>query len=229
MARDIPIIFSAAMVRAFLREVEAPGTGKTMTRRLARQTVKTYPNGRKTPPVVLVERDSPWKDVKPGDRLWIRENVTRFDKGSCDQHVWYWAGKNAPYANIGPDSQWPAGIEGPGGGAPYSVPCIHMPRWASRITLTVISTKIEHLQEISEDDAMAEGIRRVPDRSDGFGGGWRYLNDLGLYRGPSPIFAFADLWDNLHGKGAWDVNPVVVAFGLKPIKANIDAPEARAA
>lgn len=80
--RDIPVIFSAPMVLALLREIEKPGTGKTMTRRLAWRPAK---KGEKvgegsriqaegaTPFVQTVTahlRPSSWQKVEPGDRLW---------------------------------------------------------------------------------------------------------------------------------------------------------------
>ena len=99
---------------------------------------------------------------------------------------------------------------------PKSVPSIHMPRWASRLTLIVTGSKVERLQDISRADVMAEGIheRAGAPMSDVFAG-WHE--------------PFADLWIGLHGEASWDENPEVVAISFRVIKANIDAPEALAA
>lgn len=256
---DIPIIFSAPMIKALLREADHPGTGKTTTRRIIKLPTKgeyvrpdmggwaaTTVGGGKS---FIVRRDGtrePAREVaaiwnqttgtcikaryQPGDRLWVRENVTRFDKGSCDQNVWYWAGGNIPYPHRGvvADAQWPKDVIGPSGGSPYSVPCIHMPRWASRLTLIVTGTKIERLQAITEEDARAEGIIEVkpPDRD-----GRRHFGlpgDDGIHP-PTAARAFFRLWSSLHGDDSLKANPWVVAPTFRVIKSNIDAPEAKAA
>lgn len=104
----------------------------------------------------------------PGDRLWVRERHQRFDKGSCDQHVWYTAGRNdnsyvaRTRPEIDQDAPWPRDAAGPAGGAVYGVPSIHMPRWASRILLEIVSVRVERLRDISEDDARSEGIKWGP-------------------------------------------------------------------
>lgn len=159
-----------------------------------------------------------------GDRLWVRERATRFDKGTCDQHVWFTAGRNEIYPwlaknfpGLDPDAPWPH-QEGPGGGVPYSIPSIHMPRWASRITLIVTDVRVQRLQEISEADAIAEGLR------------WRHALEAWTagddywptFR--SPIRSFAGLWNHINavrGYG-WDANPWVAAYTFRPILGNID-------
>ncbi len=100
-------------------------------------------------------------------------------------------------------------------------PSIHMPRWASRLTLIVESVKIERLQDISEEDARAEGIE-WSDSLDPHGPcKWR------VYGEPStgtscPIYSFQSLWKYLHGPDAWDQNPDVVVIGFGVVKSNID-------
>jgi hypothetical protein len=210
LSRDIPIIFSAAMVKAHLED------RKGMTRRLAKRMVRTYPNGRKCPPVVLVERDSPWTKVKVGDRLWVREGWKPHSlyagmrpSEMPKTNVFYLADKKYEPSNV-------AGI-----------PSIHMPRWASRLTLIVTSTKIEPVQSISHDDAMAEGVQAniIPHQFGVIGpnGGW-----LGSTFATAPA-AFSYLWMSLHGIESWEANPSVVALSYRVIKSNIDAPEARTA
>ena len=70
---------------------------------------------------------------------------------------------------------------------------IHMPRWASRITLEVTGVKVERLQDISEEDAIAEGC----------------------HAGAAPQSEFADLWDRIYGPGAWEKNPWVYCLEFK--------------
>lgn len=71
---------------------------------------------------------------------------------------------------------------------------IFMPRWASRLTLRIKSVRIERLHDISEADALAEGVKRAPDR------GQTRLTAKELY---------ALAWDSIHGPGSWNKNPFV--------------------
>ena len=102
-------------------------------------------------------------------------------------------------------------------------PSIHMPRWASRLTLTVTEVGVQRLQEISEADACAEGCKpgELNDRGEPFPAeephpkcgwvGWDCARDW-----------YADLWDSLHGPGAWDLNPWVAAYTFTVHRCNID-------
>lgn len=93
-------------------------------------------------------------------------------------------------------------------------PSIHMPRWASRITLTVEHVKIERVQDISGDDCIAEGAWPSDKRELGKSG--------------EAIKAFCALWGSLNaGRGyGWDANPWVVAVTFAVHLRNIDDPEA---
>jgi len=171
--------------------------------------------------------------IAVGDRLWVRESVTRFDKGTCDQHVWYRAGHNTSefyqmiIADIAgrSDGEWPH-VTGPAGGAPYKVPSIHMPRWASRLTLAVTGVKVERLQEISDrgphNDCIAEGM---------FASQFLGSNANWAERGFSSIekSRYHDLWELINGEGSWRANPLVVAYTFSVIKRNIDDIERAAA
>lgn len=219
---DYPIIFSASMIRALLA-----GT-KTMTRRLLYTKRKTKngvpasatflqdhppPRSRLSPegfPTDIAIDEywtlSPWQRVKPGDRLWCREawahdgpdlatvKATCFDimNGSAICEPYYRATETAPNT-----LKWRSPI--------------HMPRWASRLTLIVTATKIERVQEITNEDARAEGV--MPSE-----------NHPGHAR---PHFAL--VWTDLHGFDSWGANPEVVALHFRTIFANIDTPEAKAA
>lgn len=86
-----------------------------------------------------------------------------------------------------------------------------MPRWASRITLEVTALREERLQDISDDDAMAEGIYK-----DG-GTGWfshGFMNPLL----PSAKDAYQELWQSINGPGSWDENPVVRVISFRMVK-----------
>ncbi len=95
---------------------------------------------------------------------------------------------------------------------------IHMPRWASRLTLIVEDVRVERLQEISEADARAEGCRGRLGPNPDFPDEWD----------PSPQEEFSDLWRSLHGPDAWAANPFVAVISFRVIRANIDSKEARA-
>jgi hypothetical protein len=86
------------------------------------------------------------------------------------------------------------------------VPPIHMPRWASRLTLRITSVQVERLQEISEGDCLAEGIETLG-------------RDIAR---ESPYDAaklrYAALWEQINGKGSWDANPWVWAIEFERIK-----------
>jgi hypothetical protein len=221
-ARDIPVIFSAPMVHAHLAD------RKTMTRRLAKQMVKTYPNGRKTPPVVLVERDSPWTKVKVGDRLWVRESLFKHDTEGWR----YRADKTAvtlqqDHPGVSAMIAWAHHKEG------WSAPSLHMPRWASRITLVVTAVKIERLHDLSKEDAVAEGLWSRPADFDQSMLLWHWETEGGQVARAAgwenPRGAYFNLWERLHGRESYDANPYLIAIAYSVIKANIDAPEARAA
>jgi hypothetical protein len=83
-------------------------------------------------------------------------------------------------------------------------PSTQMPRWASRISFDVVSRRVERVRDISEADAVAEGIRKVRDNS----GCWVGREGPGAFITPWPTAreAFADLWESIHGPGAWDLN-----------------------
>lgn len=94
-------------------------------------------------------------------------------------------------------------------------PAIHMPRWASRLSLEVTATKVERLQEISPADAIREGIKTPEGMAargeEGFK--WAFTEAV-----PS----FRELWQQIHGSGSWEANPEVVAITFKVHLANID-------
>lgn len=225
---DIPIIMSGPMVLSLLREIEKPGTGKTQTRRLAWGkpifSLKPHPDWRRVEKGAdIYNRPSPWRRVKPGDRLWVRESLIK--RGN----IWGYAADGVAIALPINHPRVPDMIAWAHHYDHDSAPSIHMPKRASRVTLHVAANRMERLNDISERDAVAEGLIRLPARRDGFGDDWHYRAEGLFYIGPSPIKAYADLWERLHGKASWLANPEVCALTFRPVLANIDAVEAQAA
>ena len=83
-------------------------------------------------------------------------------------------------------------------------PSIHMPRWASRIQLEITAVRVERLQDISEDQAMAEGVSHESVKA---------FRRVGVTRAAG--FAFRDLWGAINGAGTWDANPWVWVVEFK--------------
>lgn len=201
---DYPIIFSAPMVRALL------DGRKTQTRRLAWRYVPTFPGSED-----LEQRPTLWQKVKPGDRLWVRENIRLVSIGPED-----WRG--IVYRADNSDVRLMLAKTDAKLSPLHDTPSIHMPRWASRITLTVTDTRRQRLHEISEEDARAEGI----EWRHGMFGTWNSDGSLRCGGSLGAREAFRCLWINLHGNGTWDANPEVVALSFSVAKINIDAQEA---
>lgn len=234
---DRPILMSGPMVRAILREIEAPGTGKTMTRRIIKGGAPAMPparchpeHGPRHPAPYLdaycgeqptaanprgMSRTWCWWQVDdrqcvptfrigfaPGDRLWVRETHYVQSGGYKDG-----SGRLILCRADTPDApcQWTSSI--------------HMPRWASRLTLVVTGVQVERLNSISPADVRAEGI----EWREGCWGTWNADDTMRCGGSPDPIEAFRCLWINIHGTGAWDINPWVCAVAFTPHPRNIDA------
>jgi hypothetical protein len=228
---DRPILFTAPMVRALL------AGRKTQTRRVAKRSNSTVLGvrwGPKAPwggllfdhskavarttstlmDVIVGKAEAPydphinvpwihpddaargfkWEDdqcmyrVRPiweiGDRLWVREAFTD------DLKIYYCASEPA-----NDRINWRSPL--------------HMPRWASRLTLEVTGVKVELVQEISEEDAEAEGCEETC---------------VGQIIAPARG-NFALLWNSIHGPSAWEENKWVYALTFTVHKGNIDALE----
>ncbi len=172
--------------------------------------------------------------VPGGDILWVREtHITGWpaicgDVQYCDEdgndlpeHVWYradlkhyptidepmrqgWVSDRGAFISSWTDDDG-ASIDN----IPWR-PSIHMPRWASRITLEVLSVRVERVQEISEDDAELEGV----DMHDtiGWDGEVKQVYSCGDIIGDTAWNVFASLWDSINDKKpghAWADNPWV--------------------
>lgn len=145
----------------------------------------------------------------PGDLLRVRET---WAAGACadglspselyaptwlkdNGGLWYRADETQHPGLVSPRGRWR--------------PSIHMPKWASRISLEIVSIRVERLQEISEDDACAEGTRE-PSVAALIGGG-----DVTERR------VFSRLWEKINGKGSWESNPWVWALTFKRVKGGV--------
>lgn len=206
--KERPIIFSGEMVQAIL------AGRKTVTRRVVKPKWKLGPcdireigNGPEVYAAggVWLPLECPYGEQ--GSRLWVREAWRR----TCDTDavccVAYRAdGAALHYLCDNGGEGDPTELAGPAGklwddDAAKWRPSIHMPRWASRITLEVKSVRVERLQDITEAEAIAEGFERDfrPDGTD-YGCGLVHA-----------VEGFAALWDQLNaGRGyAWESNPWV--------------------
>jgi len=159
--REIPVLFNGAMVRAILDD------RKTQTRRIIKpQPVHVVPFiGRDDKPTYEFGLCMEYERVitqhvrsplgKPGDRLWVRET---------------WCLNHPEYEHAKPPTPRPVRDDGRFAyyratddyvefdeGAGWK-PSIHMPRWAARLFADVLDVRIERLQDISEEDARAEGF-----------------------------------------------------------------------
>lgn len=232
---DLPILFSAPMVRAILREIENQGTGKTQTRRVCGLFGELDPDE--------IEWDTfkgefRWKGqdtfvgngrprISIGDRLYVREawRVSRMhdqvaprDLKPRTMTVFFDAGGSIANQDAPGDwkpAVWPEIGERPEWAGKFRQ-AMHMPRWASRITLEVTGVKVERLQHCNEADAFAEGIAKIG----------RFYGvpeaDWDSASTRSAVDAYANLWDEINGPGAWEANPWVAAYTFRPILGNID-------
>jgi hypothetical protein len=194
---DRPILFSAPMVRALLKG------WKTQTRRLAHEKPRVgiqIGDG----PIEPIAVESRWQKVRPGDRLWVREACQCSTGATGDGlgHVAYLADGKQRVVSHGADVRFSR--------MGKVRPSIHMPRWASRLTLLVTDVRVQRLQEIAEDDARAEGVSSEWDDYEKYGQSEPYR------------YGFSALWSSLHGAGAWDANPEVVAITFEVQQRNID-------
>ena len=157
----------------------------------------------------------PWEI---GDRIWVRESWRATDTFNG------WKPGDIPSHNTPFYEATPTGDSIPELG-PLRSP-IHMPRWASRLTLIVESVRVQRLQDISDGDARAEGISVLPLQDADDPSAW-WQSDPGEHQARTPVGSYRLLWGSLHGPGAWSLNPWVAAIGFRVIRANIDSPEAR--
>ncbi|MCF5804325.1 hypothetical protein [Pseudomonas tremae] len=217
--KERPILFSAPMVRAIL------SSQKTVTRReVKKKAALDYLAAGFEPAFLALPGNADLCPYgQPGERLWVRETwgvishdfdehgnmidwkpdrpasairEMRLGRGYYSGHVIYRADGEATWA--GDDD---------GGGDDRSAwkPSIHMPRIASRILLEITGVRVERLQDISEEQALAEGVMSCKQDIDPDG------NDY------SPQELFAGLWTMINGGGSWQSNPWVWVVEFKHV------------
>lgn len=218
---DHPILFSAPMVRALL------DGRKTQTRRIIKPQPTIHDNGHswtwrgRNGSFVgawgnsiegFRETAITHNRIAVGDRLWVRETWQGLTFGD------FRPTKNQPcevrYFATDPCADLDAEARG------YLWrPSIFMPRFASRLTLTVTEVRVEPLQDISDrgqpNDCIAEGVFS----SDFLGGSSDWTE-----RGFSSVekCRYHDLWNAINGPGAWDANPWLSAYTFTVERKNID-------
>jgi len=216
--KERPILFSGPMVRAIL------DGSKTQTRRVFKSGHESnfeepsfgFDDLTKSwriweseyPEEGSIEINCPYGQV--GDRLWVRETFYPTKQNDCGaiyradavmddsgEREGYWVN----------DSFIP--------GSFTWTPSIHMPRWASRITLEITGVRVERLQEISQSDAEAEGVQSWMDSLKGQD---FYDSDSNL--GSYPATAFARMWSRIvpvDGDTSWSANPWVWVIEFKRV------------
>lgn len=193
--KDHPILFSDPMVRAILEG------RKTQTRRVVKGAAQEAMN--RDVPHLEEDGGARWLARcpygQPGDRLWVREAAMIEPHSGSVGMV-----GGARFCRPGP------------GGLPQAMevkfradyphpeflrgwtPSIHMPRWASRITLEITGIRFQRLQDIGQGDACAEGCPPFYE----------------------PIDWYSGLWEELNGPGSWQANPWVWVVEFKRIEAD---------
>ena len=201
MTKEIPILMAGPLVRATLAGL------KTQTRRPIKRENEPDPgfewagclcreiDPSDTPCVTCSVRFPGIPNA--GDRLWVRETWTAamYDAKSPADCL-YRADDNRGVEDLG-EAKW--------------TPSIHMPRWACRLVLPLVSVRVERVQDITEEDAKAEGVE--PGISVQVSGKNVFIPiNNGSYRE-----GFRTVWQSIYG--TWELNPWVWVAEWKDIEA----------
>lgn len=138
---------------------------------------------------------------KPGDRIWMRETWAEAGAGAPDLKLYranYPEHVPTHYENVpkAEDVRW--------------TPSIHMPRWASRLTLEITGVRVERLRSISQADAIAEGAPPSHPSIDAV------YRDYGY-----PDFSrswYGQTWQSIYGEESWQTNPWVWVIEFKRVE-----------
>lgn len=214
MSKERPILFTTPMVQATL------AGRKTQTRRLrGLKQINSNPDkwkhvcAVKNDPIYHLFEDADGEEIevkcpfgKPGDTLWVRE-------------TWQWEG-DTKYTDAFPIGFffYKADFIGNESAGPSTwKPNIHMPKKACRLRLEITALRVERLNAINKNDAIAEGILKS------------WIGDQTLYHNYlkpftewtkrdylTPRRSFQTLWESINGPGSWDANPWVWVIEFKP-------------
>ena len=185
--KQIPILFSTPMVQAILEG------RKTQTRRVVKPQPTNFVDDplHYLWPVPCIQCNLGLESIKcpygqPGDVLWVRETFCRLDYGAFLY--------KASFDNT--QKGWK--------------PSIHMPKEACRLFLRVKSVRVERLQAISEQDAVAEGVYFYDDREEhkGFKNTYEHYVDTEKVC-IRPSGSFLTLWEKINGRESVNANPWV--------------------
>lgn len=184
---------------------------KTQTRRIVKDEQLQNPDPDDDLELILLTVSH---KIKEGDVLWVRETFTEWPDDSFQYYATTTIGEEL--------GKWK--------------PSIHMPKKACRIFLKVKSVRIERLNEISTDDAIAEGINSEPWALDNtitlyenyFNAGnpfysfstygWNYGNSTH----DAPVASFCTLWEEIHGEESWNANPFIWRIEFERIEKPLD-------
>lgn len=229
--REIPLLMNGPMVRATL------AGHKTVTRRTngLEYFSDNEPDNWRCVRVVggyayfvygnsPVERAEKCPYGQVGDRLWVRETWAPDPPADGTWAYTSWAGcKGSKLMDIPERYRKPAHCMF-AADYPHDAkrwvwkPSIHMPRWACRILLEVSGVRVERLQDISERDAVAEGVTAF---YCGPAHDVKNPTRWGVEKTPlheSPTDAFCYLWEGISGAGSWDANPWVWVIEFRRAK-----------
>lgn len=209
--KERPILFSGEMVRAIL------SGRKKQTRRVVK-LAEFQPSGTSGYRWSWRDKRHRWNECNDamlayqcpygiaGDRLWVREAFADVPCPADEPH---------PRLRIGPNGEgitWRADWTGNPSGFKWQ-PSIHMPRWASRITLEITGIRVERLQDITEEDAIAEGLEK---RS--WVGPAQFTDNKGRTVHGRPLGVFRELWQSINGPESWAANPWVWVVSFRRIE-----------
>jgi hypothetical protein len=152
---------------------------------------------------------------QPGDNLWVRETFTIWDGGGhkrieCLEH-----GHSHQAITYKAECSGDADSEEArkSFGVKYT-PSIHMPRWASRLTLSITRVRVARVQDISEADAKAEGIITLCNQDANDPRSWWHGGRGSNSLARTPVASYEKLWDSCYAERGlgWDSNPWVIVI-----------------
>lgn len=229
----LPILFSGPMVRALIEG------RKTQTRRRVKARDLGFDNEDVMDfPAELLPSDFAGAKCpygKPGDLLWVRETCRAHELSDTeveamepplgkrdrlyglDGVVFAADNKFAAIQNTREAAEAWVDLNHYRGKRGATVPPIHMPRWASRLTLRITAVRVQRLNDINGLDARAEGL--VDLGIDGARWHWERNAKSGHF---APWRAYRALWDSINGSGSWGTNPWVWALTFDVLHCNVD-------